>query len=83
MKGFPPHFGSVTPSNDGHSMARGGGQHQHHGFILVCFRLLDEDSDGSPGNGSAGGGSAELENSWLSWTGAGQIYKVSNKILKI
>uniref|UniRef100_A0A914HIP9 DUF7153 domain-containing protein n=1 Tax=Globodera rostochiensis TaxID=31243 RepID=A0A914HIP9_GLORO len=39
----------------------------HGGFIVLCFRLLD----GQTGN------SARLENTWLSWTGAHEIYKYS------
>ncbi|KAI3422113.1 hypothetical protein GPALN_012646 [Globodera pallida] len=41
----------------------------HGGFIVLCFRLLD----GQTGN------SARLENTWLSWTGAHEIYKVIDR----
>uniref|UniRef100_A0A7E4WAE0 RRM domain-containing protein n=1 Tax=Panagrellus redivivus TaxID=6233 RepID=A0A7E4WAE0_PANRE len=40
--------------------------HRHAGFIVSCFKLLDENSK-----------SHNLEKSWLSWTGAREIYKYS------
>ncbi|KAL3083128.1 hypothetical protein niasHS_010930 [Heterodera schachtii] len=39
----------------------------HSGFIVLCFRLLDGQT----------GSNSQLENTWLSWTGANEIYKYS------